>query len=128
MKCLRAAPAALLVLAAALWIVPGAGAAITATQVSAPSSPSFSIYEPEAPSTIAVTGTATGAAVGEEVDLRCYEGAESALIDPNVTVASGSFSATIVPNTDAACVLRAVPAGTEPTVLSPVHRSGPGDW
>ena len=33
-----------LVLAAALWIVPGAGAAITATQVSAPSNPSFSIY------------------------------------------------------------------------------------
>ena len=118
MKCLPAAPAALLVLVAALWIVPGAGAAITATQVAAPSNPSSSIYEPEAPSMIAVTGTATGAAVGEEVDLRCYEGAESALIDPNVAVASGSFSATIVPNTDSACVLRAVPAGTEPTVLT----------
>jgi hypothetical protein len=124
LKCLRAVPLALFVAAAALWVAPGAGAAITSSQVSAPASPTFSIFNREAPATFAVTGTATGAAVGEKVDLRCYRNAlASQQLQANVAVAAnGSFSAPAVSAetaTDENCVLRAVPAGTEPTELAP---------
>jgi hypothetical protein len=118
LRSLRAVPLALLVLAAALWVVPSAGAAITASAVSAPADPTFGIYEPANPSTITVTGTTTGAAAGEKVDLRCYYGPNSALIAPDVTVTLDTFSAAIGPSTDTACRLRAVPAGTEPIALA----------
>jgi hypothetical protein len=115
---------ALLVAAATFWVTPGADAAITSSQVSAPANPSFGIFDQQAPSTFAVTGTATGAAVGEKVDLRCYAGGlTSHLLEPNVTVAvDGTFSAPAVSAklaTDLACHLLAVPAGTEPTELAP---------
>lgn len=120
MRTLRAAPA-LLVLVAALWVVPNAGAAFTSSHVNTPADPTFSIYEPEAPSTITVTGTAAGGGFGEELALRCYYGAStSRLIDPGVTPAlDGTFSATIAPETSTSCRLRAVTAGTEPTELAP---------
>jgi hypothetical protein len=123
LKCLRAVPLALFA-AAALWVAPGAGAAITSSQVSAPASPTFGIFNHEAPATFAVTGTATGAAVGEKVDLRCYRNAlVSQKLQANVTVTvNGTFSAPAVSAetaTDENCVLRAVPAGTEPTELAP---------
>jgi hypothetical protein len=116
----RAAPA-LLVLVAALWVVPNAGADFTSSHVNTPTDPTFSIYEPEAPSTITVTGTAAGGVFGEELALRCYYGAStSRLIDPGLTPAlDGTFSATIVPETSTSCRLRAVTAGTEPTELAP---------
>jgi hypothetical protein len=120
LRTLRAAPA-LLVLVAALWVAPSAGADFTSSHVNAPADPTFSIYEPEAPSTITVTGTAAGGSFGEELALRCYDGAStSRLIDPGITPAlDGTFSATIVPETSTSCRLRAVTAGTEPTELAP---------
>jgi hypothetical protein len=128
LKSLRAIPLALLVAVTALWVAPGAHAAITSSQVNVPASPSFSIFDHQAPSTFAVTGTAIGAAVGEKVDLRCYRNAlVSQELQANVTVAAnGTFSAPEVspevtpqPALNENCVLRAVPAGTEPTELAP---------
>jgi hypothetical protein len=124
LRSLRAAPLALLVFAAALWVVPNAGAAITSSQVNAPANPTFSIFDQQAPPTFAVTGTASGAAVGEKVDLRCYRNAAvSQLLQANLTVTvNGTFSAPEVSAaaaTNENCVLRAVPAGTEPTELLP---------
>jgi hypothetical protein len=116
---------ALLVAVVVLWVAPAADAAITSSQVNVPASPSFSIFDHQAPATFAVTGTAGGAAVGEKVDLRCYRNALfSRDLEPNVTVAmNGTFSAPAVSAetaTDENCVLRAVPAGTEPTELAPL--------
>lgn len=98
-----------------------AGAAVTESHVDAPSSPHFSIVMPGL-ETVAVSGTSNGT-TGDEVDLRCYyNGTSSHLLAKEIPVAAdGSFSlpdADLEDISDGACILRAVPTGTEPPSLA----------
>jgi hypothetical protein len=98
-----------------------AGAAVTESHVAAPGSPHFSIVMPGV-ETVAVSGTSDGS-TGDKVDLRCYyKGTTSYLAAEEIPLAAdGSFS---LPNlelenvVDTACILRAVPTGTEPSSLA----------
>jgi hypothetical protein len=115
-----------LVLVGSLVVTPAAGAAITATSITTPADPSFFIADNDAASqTFAISGTTTGGTVGDHVDVNCYRGSQVATVAANVAVTSdGSFS---VPSADmngvfgqdAVCQLRAVPAGTTPSDLTP---------
>lgn len=111
-----------------------AGAAVTESHVDAPGSPHFSIVMPGV-ETVAVSGTTNGT-TGDEVDLQCYyKGTSRYLLAKEIAVAAnGSFS---VPNaelekiSDSACILRAVPTGTEPSSLAtytgPLMATGEND-
>ena len=134
----RPSLAFLTVLAAALWLVPNAAAAIniTSTEVTTPSGPRFAIPAEHATESITVAGTAGGITAGEEVDLRCYRTpTESDLLAANVPLAGdGSFEATGVEiGANDVCRLRAVPAGSMPEAselgafTGPVLASGDGE-
>ena len=127
----RLAAAALLtgvLVAGGLAAASGAQAAITASQITTPSNPSFFIADEDANSqTFAISGTTTGGNAGDKVDVRCYFGEGSVKVKGNVPLSSnGSFS---VPGADLnrilelTCQLRAVPAGTNPADVTPF--SGP---
>ena len=108
---------------------PAAGAAITASQITTPSSPSFFIADENASSqTFAISGTTSGGNPASNlVDVRCYFGETSVKVKGNVPLNSnGSFSVAAADlNTlhELTCQLRAVPAGTKPADLTPF--SGP---
>jgi hypothetical protein len=111
-----------------LVVTPTAHAAITASQITTPSNPSFFVADEDASSqTFAVSGTTTGAGGGDKVDLRCYFGGTSVKVKGNVPVNSnGSFSvpaADLNKLLDLTCQLKAVPAGKNPADLTPY--SGP---
>ena len=127
----RAASAALagaLVLGC-LAAAPAARAAITGSQITTPADPSFFVAdETTAGPTFAIGGTATGGnPATDEVDVRCYYGGTSALVAKNVALKSDrSFSvpaADLNKVLDLTCRLRAVPAGTNPSNVTPY--SGP---
>jgi List-Bact-rpt repeat protein len=113
-----------------LVVTPTAHAAITASQITTPSNPSFFVADEDASSqTFAISGTTTGGGGGgsDKVDLRCYFGGGSVKVKGNVQLNSdGSFS---VPAADLnkllnlTCQLKAVPAGKNPPDLTPY--SGP---
>jgi hypothetical protein len=112
-----------------LVVTPAAHGAITASQITTPSNPSFFIADEDASSQpFAISGTTTGGNPNtEKVDLRCYFGGTSVKVKGNVALSSnGSFSVPAADlNTllDLTCQLRAVPAGTSPSDLTPF--SGP---
>ena len=122
-----AALAAALVLGGSA-VTPAAGAAITASQITTPSNPSFFVADEDAGSqTFAISGTTTGGNAGDKVDVRCYYGGTSVKVKGNVPLNSnGAFS---VPTAglnrilELTCQLRAVPAGTNPADVTPF--SGP---
>src|SRR5215469_2999397 len=107
-----------------LVVTPAARAAITASQITTPSNPSFFIADEDTTSQpFAVAGTTTGASGGAQVDLRCYFAGTSIKVKGNVPLNSdGSFS---VPAADLnkilglTCQLKAVPAGKTPADLTP---------
>ena len=106
----------------------GAQAAITASQITTPSNPSFFIADEDAGSqTFAISGTTTGGTAGDKVDVRCYFGGTSVKVKGDVALNSnGSFSVSAADLNrilDLTCQLRAVPAGTNPTDVTPF--SGP---
>ena len=117
-------------LLAVLVAVPSAQAAVTASSITTPSDPSFYIADNDAPTqTFALSGTTTGGTTGDHVDVNCYWGDNVETVAANVAVnGDGSFS---VPNADMngiggqdqVCRVRAVPAGTTPSDLTPF--SGP---
>lgn len=113
-------PAAVVV--AGLALAPAAGAAIQASQITAPTDPTFASWSVEARS-ITVAGTTTGSASGEAVDIDCYAGSETVPLEVGVPVtANGSFHVLAVDLEKARgrlCRLRAVPAGTMPVDPSP---------
>jgi PASTA domain-containing protein/List-Bact-rpt repeat protein len=122
----RIRPVALAALAGALVLgglaaAPTAHAAITGSQITTPADPSFLVAdETTAGPTFAVAGTATGGNPStDEVDIRCYYGATSALVAKNVALKGDrSFSvpaADLNKVLDLTCRLRAVPAGTNPS-------------
>jgi hypothetical protein len=108
---------------------PAAGAAITASQITTPSNPSFFIADEDASSqTFAISGTTSGGNPASNlVDVRCYFGETSVKVKGNVPLNSnGSFSvaaADLNKLLELTCQLRAVPAGTKPADLTPF--SGP---
>jgi len=126
--------AAAAVLAAALVVgclaaAPAAPAAITASQITTPSNPSFFVADGDGNlQTFAISGTTTGGNPANNlVDVRCYFGGTSVKVKSNVPLNSnGSFSVTAADLSkilDLTCQLRAVPAGTKPADLTPF--SGP---
>ena len=108
---------------------PTAGAAITSSQITTPTNPSFFIADEDGSSqSFAIAGTTTGGnPAGNLVDVRCYFGGTSVKVKGNVPLNSnGSFSvaaADLDKLLDLTCQLRAVPAGTKPPDLTPF--SGP---
>jgi hypothetical protein len=108
-----------------LVVTPAARAAITASQITTPSNPSFFIADEDAasqPFTISVTTTG-GNPNTDKVDVRCYFGDTSVKVKGSVSLNSnGSFSvpaADLNKLIDLACQLKAVPAGTTPADLTP---------
>jgi hypothetical protein len=108
---------------------PAARAAISASQITTPSNPSFFVADQDGSSqTFAISGTTTGGnPASDRVDVRCYFAGTSVKVKGNVPLNSnGSFS---VPAADLnrvielTCQLKAVPAGTTPVDLTPF--SGP---
>lgn len=113
---------ALLALSSSALLASGATAAVTATNITAPASPIFTLWnENSAAGSVSVTGTAT-ASNGDLVDIRCYSGAVGTLLIANIAVTGGQFSvpsAPLNPIAGRACILRAVPAGMLPGNLTP---------
>jgi hypothetical protein len=109
---------------AALALASSASAAITSSQITSPSNPTFGIYDENAPNIIAVTGTTTGGTSGvDEVNIDCFTGSQELPLAIAVQLApDGSFS---VPAADLnnisyeVCRLRAVPTGPVPSDLAP---------
>jgi hypothetical protein len=102
-----------------------AQAAITGSHVTTPKDPRYLLYNADSPNTFAVKGTTSGGnPATDKVDLLCFHGASShPAVATNVALAGdGSFS---VPAADLhaveykLCKLRAVPAGTVPSNLTP---------
>lgn len=112
-----------------LVVTPAARAAITGSQITTPTDPSFLIADQTAATqTFAISGTTTGGKPStDKVDVRCYYHGTSALVAKNVALSSdGSFSvpaAGLDKILDLTCRLRAVPAGLNPLDLRPY--SGP---
>ncbi len=108
-----------------LVMTPAAHAAITGSQITTPSDPSFFIADEDASTqTFAISGTTTGGTPAtDQVDVRCYRGGTSASVASNVALNSdGSFSlpsANLNNVHDRTCRLRAVPAGTSPSDVTP---------
>lgn len=118
-----------LVAIVAVFIGAGASnawAAVTQTSISAPTDPSYLVWNASANTNVTVTGTAPGATDGDQVDVNCYYENGSGTVTDNslatgVTVQNDAFTTTasLFALTDNTCRLRAVPAGTTPTDLTP---------
>jgi hypothetical protein len=113
------------VLVGSLVATPTAEAAITASKIKSPADWTFFVDDHDkATQTFHVAGTTTGGTpASDKVDVRCYYGTTSALVAGNVALKSdGSFSVAGDLNSAkvyAPCRLRAVPAGTTPSVVTP---------
>jgi hypothetical protein len=109
---------------------PAAQASITGSQITTPADPSFFNADEAAPTmpTFAISGTASGGnPATDKVDIRCYSGGTSKVVAASVSLGSdGSFSvpsASLNKIVDLTCRLRAVPAGSDPSNVTPY--SGP---
>jgi Divergent InlB B-repeat domain/PASTA domain len=107
-----------------LVVTPAAHAAITGSRITTPSNPSFFVADEDASTqTFAISGTTSGGnPASDAVDVNCYWDGSVVTVAKNVALKSnGSFS---IPNAnlneplDLTCRLRAVPAGTNLSVLS----------
>ncbi len=123
---LRIAGTSLLAIACALVLASPAAAAITSSQITSPSSPTFGVFDEDnpgiGPNAIEVEGTSNGAG-GEKVDLYCYEGTgiTHASLGEATLASDGSFSvasASLSGIEDKLCRLRAVPAASPPSEAS----------
>jgi hypothetical protein len=108
-----------------LWIAPQAGAAVTTTDITTPTDTTYTLYNDDAPNTIAISGTSDGT-TGDQVDIYCYYGSlpfRSQLAINVAVQADHSFSTTasLVSVEAQVCRLRAVPAGTTPGNLDPFN-------
>jgi PASTA domain/Divergent InlB B-repeat domain len=112
-----------------LVVTPAAHAAITSSRITTPSDPSFFIADEAASTqTFAIAGTTTdGNPATNLIDVDCYFGSSVVTVAKNVSLKpDGSFSipkASLNNPLDLTCRLRAVPAGTHPSDLTPF--SGP---
>ena len=111
-------------LVAVLVVTPSAQAAVTASSITTPTSPTFLLWDYDAASnTFAISGTTTGGTTGDHVDIRCYYGDVYRTVASGVAVnQDGSISLPTADGTSIGsrpCRLRVVPAGTTPADLSP---------
>ena len=112
-----------------LAAAPAAPAAITASQITTPTNPSFFVADEDGNlQTFTISGTTSGGNPANNlIDVRCYFGDTSVKVKGNVPLnSSGSFSvaaADLNKLLDLTCQLRAVPAGTKPADVTPF--SGP---
>jgi hypothetical protein len=109
----------LIVALAALALAPTAFATITSSQISSPMSPTFALFDENAPNTIAVSGTTNSDNPGvDRVNIDCIAGPEVRVLALSVPLQpDGSFSvpAGNLDNIDfQLCHLRAVPGGAVP--------------
>jgi hypothetical protein len=124
-----AAALAAVLVAGGLVVAPAANAAITASQITTPTNPSFFVADENASlQTFAVSGTTSGGdPASDKVDIRCYYGGTSVKVKANVPLnQNGTFSvsgADLNKVLDLTCRLKAVPAGKDPVDLTPF--SGP---
>ena len=112
-----------------LAYAPRAGAAVTHSQITAPSDPTFLTSNSDVPNNVTVSGTSDGSSASSDmVDLLCYFGATSyrTILTGIAVDAGGNFSTPVAasnflsfspfsPPPQRTCVLRAVPSGTTPT-------------
>jgi hypothetical protein len=124
----RAAAAAVgAVLVGSLVATPAAGAAVTASNITTPSNPSYFIADRDATTQpFTISGTASGGnPATDKVDIRCYYGTSYVNVATNVPLGSGgSFSVSngdLSVIRDRLCRLRAVPAGTAPSNVTPFN-------
>jgi hypothetical protein len=120
----RAAGLALVCCAVGVGLASPAQAAITGSHVTKPKDPRYLLYNHDNPNTFAVEGTTSGGnPATDKVDLRCFYGTNYETAATNVPLAGdGSFSdsnADLSAVSEHLCRLRAVPAGTAPTNLTP---------
>lgn len=115
-------------LAAALLFglaAPAAQAAITVSHVRSPADPSFFVVTSNASTqTLPISGTTSGGnPTTDKLDVRCYAAKTSFRVAHNVPLtSSGSFSVAAVklnPTLQQTCRLRAVPANTTPSDVTP---------
>ena len=112
-----------------LVVTPAAHAAIAGSRITTPADPSFFIADENAGTqTFAIAGTTTGGNPATNlVDVNCYSDGSFVTVAKNVSLKpDGSFSlpkANLNNPLDLTCRLRAVPAGTSPSNLTPF--SGP---
>jgi hypothetical protein len=115
---------ALLVVAAAAFMLPAAASAdIQSSQVTSPADGTFLLDNEfhSTPDQFHFAGTTSGGSPGDTVDVRCYYDGDWNNVATGVSLAGdGSFSGDADVNkiVGDACVLRAVPSGTNPDVLS----------
>jgi hypothetical protein len=113
------------VLVGSLVATPTADAAITASSIKAPADLTFLVdNQDKATQTFHIAGKTTGGSpASDKIDVRCYYGTQSALVAGNVSLKSdGSFSVSadrVNAKVYTPCRLRAVPAGTTPSVVTP---------
>jgi hypothetical protein len=128
---IRLAAAAAFVVAFLLGGVatPGARAAITGSQITTPSDPTFFVADEDAATQLfAIAGTTSGGnATSDTIAIRCYFGTKYVKLAGPVPLNSDGSFAVLLANLndvlDLTCRLRAVPAGTTPADLTPY--SGP---
>jgi hypothetical protein len=110
-------------------VAPAARAAITGSQITTPADPTFFVADEDAAmATFAIAGTTTGGdPATDEIAIRCYFGKSFVKLAGPVPLNSDGSFAVLLANLndvlDQTCRLRAVPAGTTPTDLTPY--SGP---
>lgn len=108
-----------------LTITPSARATITASSITTPTDLSYFIADHDASSqTFTISGTTSGGNPAvDKLDIRCYYGTTSILVAGNVALdSSGAFSiatAGLAAIQARVCRLRAVPAGTTPSSVTP---------
>jgi hypothetical protein len=104
---------------------PATRAAITVSHIRSPADPSFFVVTKNpSTQTFAISGTTSGGnPASDMVDVRCYSGKTSIRVAHNVPLtADGSFSvsaAKLNPVLQQTCRLRAVPANTTPSDVTP---------
>ncbi|HEX4323032.1 MAG TPA: PASTA domain-containing protein [Gaiellaceae bacterium] len=108
-----------------LVVTPAAHAAIAGSQITTPSNPSFFVADEDAGTqTFGIAGTTTGGnPATNQVDVNCYWGGSFVTVAHDVPLNSdGSFSianADLNEPLDLTCQLRAIPAGSSPSNLTP---------
>jgi len=101
-----------------------ARAAITGSQITTPSDPSFFVADEDAATqSFAVAGTTSGGNPTDAIAIRCYFGTKSVKLAGPVPLNSDGSFAVLLANLndvlDLTCRLRAVPSGTSPADLTP---------
>jgi Glucodextranase, domain B/PASTA domain len=115
----------LLALAATVMLAGPARAAITASSITAPTDLSYFVADNDAASSdVTISGTTSGGnPASDKIDVRCYYGAGTSVLVRSARSlnpdGSFSFAAPLGSVANHICVLRAIPAGSFPSDVTP---------